>query len=86
MKQNFSSGIFQVVVRLSENMKSITSSHKPHVANRALVGASLFRVPSYLWYTQLFAGIQEVLHISPTLGHAEFGLEAQEQLELYMYI
>lgn len=47
-------------------------------------GRSLFRALSYLGNTHLFAGIQEVLHISPTLGHAEFGLEAQEEPELYL--
>lgn len=30
---------------------------------------------SYLWYPDFPAGLQEVLNISPTLGHAELGLE-----------
>lgn len=32
---------------------------------------------SYLWYPDFPAGLQEVLHISPTLGHAELGLERE---------
>lgn len=33
------------------------------------------RCTSYLWYAYFSTGIQKVLHIPPTLGHAEFGLE-----------
>lgn len=32
---------------------------------------------SYLWYPHFPAGLQEVLHISLTLGHAELGLERE---------
>lgn len=33
---------------------------------------------SYLRQADLSAGVQEVLYVSPTLGHAEFGLEVQK--------
>lgn len=36
---------------------------------------------SYLGHADLSAGIQEVLHIPPTLGHAELGLENHSSTE-----